>query len=56
MMSVVSKRRRSSFFIWFRSQSEQIDPTSPRRWFRRLKVITLPRNLVCYSEHFSHTL
>ena len=31
------------------SQSERIDPTSPRRWFRRLKVITLPRNLITYE-------
>lgn len=45
----------ASYYI-ISSQSEQIDPTSPRRWFRRLKVITLPRNLVCYSEHFAHTL
>ncbi len=31
------------------SYSERIDPTSPRRWFRRLKVITLPRHLVVYE-------
>ena len=35
----------ASYYI-ISSQSEQIDPTSPRRWFRRLKIITLPRNLV----------
>ena len=38
----------ASYYI-ISSQSEQIDPTSPRRWFRRLKVITLPRNLVVYE-------
>lgn len=32
------------------SQSERIDPASPRRWFRRLKVIALPRELVQYEE------
>lgn len=31
------------------SYSERIDPASPRRWFRRLKVITLPRHLVVYE-------
>lgn len=35
----------ASYYI-ISSQSKQFDPTSPRRWFRRLKVITLPRNLV----------
>ena len=38
----------ASYYI-IGSQSERIDPTSPRRWFRRLKVITLPRNLVVYE-------
>lgn len=32
------------------SLAERIDPASPRRWFRRLKVITLPRELVQYEE------
>ena len=39
----------ASYYI-ISSQSERIDPTSPRRWFRRLKVITLPRNLVVYEN------
>lgn len=38
----------ASYYI-ISSQSERIDPASPRRWFRRLKVITLPRNLVVYE-------
>lgn len=38
----------ASYYI-ISSQSERIDPTSPRRWFLRLKVITLPRNLVIYE-------
>lgn len=38
----------ASYYI-ISSQSKQFDPTSPRRWFRRLKVITLPRNLVAYE-------
>lgn len=38
----------ASYYI-ISSQSKQFDPTSPRRWFRRLKVITLPRNLVVYE-------
>ena len=38
----------ASYYI-INSQSEQIDPSSPRRWYRRLKVITLPRNLVEYE-------
>lgn len=38
----------ASYYI-ISSQSERIDPTSPRRWFRRLKVITLPRELVFYE-------
>jgi hypothetical protein len=38
----------ASYYI-IGSQSERIDPSSPRRWFRRLKVITLPRNLVVYE-------
>lgn len=41
----------ASYYI-ISSQSEQIDPASPRRWFRRLKAITLPRSLVYYPEHF----
>ncbi|WP_317620788.1 hypothetical protein [Hallella absiana] len=32
----------ASYYI-ISSQSKQFDPTSPRRWFRRLKVITMPR-------------
>lgn len=39
----------SATYYIISSRSEQIDPTSPRRWFRRLKVITLPRNLVVYE-------
>lgn len=31
------------------SRAERIDPSSPRQWFRRLKVITLPRELVEYE-------
>lgn len=38
----------ASYYI-INSQSERIDPSSPRRWFRRLKVITLPRRLVVYE-------
>lgn len=38
----------ASYYI-INSQSERIDPSSPRRWFRRLKVITLPRSLVVYE-------
>lgn len=38
----------ASYYI-ISSQSKQFDPTSPRRWFRRLKVITLPRGLVDYE-------
>ena len=38
----------ASYYI-ISSQSKQFDPTSPRRWFRRLKVITLPRYLVVYE-------
>lgn len=38
----------ASYYI-ISSRSEQIDPSSPRRWYRRLKVITLPRNLVEYE-------
>lgn len=38
----------ASYYI-IGSQSERIDPSSPRRWFRRLKVITLPRELVVYE-------
>lgn len=41
----------ASYYI-ISSQSEQIDPASPRRWFRRLKAITLPRSMVYYPEHF----
>ncbi|MDD6437244.1 MAG: hypothetical protein PUG09_04145 [Prevotella sp.] len=35
----------ASYYI-IGSKAERIDPTSPRHWFRRLKVITLPRELV----------
>ena len=38
----------ASYYI-IGSQAERIDPSSPRRWFRRLKVITLPRKLVVYE-------
>lgn len=38
----------ASYYI-ISSRSERIDPNSPRHWFRRLKVITLPRNLVIYE-------
>lgn len=38
----------ASYYV-ISSQSERIDPSSSRRWFRRLKVITLPRNLVVYE-------
>lgn len=38
----------ASYYI-IGSRSERIDPNSPRHWFRRLKVITLPRNLVIYE-------
>lgn len=38
----------ASYYI-IGSQSERIDPSSPRRWFRRLKVINLPRTLVVYE-------
>lgn len=39
----------ASYYV-ISSQSERIDPASPRRWFRRLKVITLPRELVVYES------
>ena len=38
----------ASYYI-IGSQAERIDPSSPRRWFRRLKVITLPRKLVVFE-------
>lgn len=38
----------ASYYI-IGSYSERLDPSSPRRWFRRLKIITLPRHLVVYE-------